>query len=748
MADQTKIQTRLLKTLPFAAVLALVLVLALAKIDDTDVWWHMKCGELFLRKGWIPRQEIFSYTAQGAPWVDGYLLAQAIYYISWLTGGPAGVILLGAMLVTGTYALSFRMSAHGPGYYMALAAAAPAAYLSINCNFPRPALLTPLFSVITLYLLEDFRKRDGWRIWWLIPLMVLWVNCHPAFFLGPAITAIYLLGTLQPERPPGDGQGKKGVKHGHRSENYALEIAHKRKQLAKLLVAEALATLVNPYGPGIYYTVLLFTSDPRIKEVIIEWAPIYYNPPHVIFGVIPAFVILTLIAVLALSWSGRRARLERALLFIFMAVSAFTGRRNLMLFAVITLPIISWTVSDVVVATGSWPLQRWINGGLPGRILRGAVSLAMLVMIWFVSTDRFYFYVHLLRNTGFTVQTDMFPEKASELLKSEHVQGNIFHQFVLGGFFIFELYPQYRVYIDGRTYPYPFEVFQESRKALTSPATFEKLKERYDVRAVFLAPLPDNVPLMEYLLKSRAWAAVYADSAGALFLLRGAGNDAMIQRHEINLLADPPILPTRPPGRKYRPWSKAENPYGIMQWGMTYEKIGRPDLTLRVLKEALNYRPLLKDMEINVGALMIKSGELDGGYNLIQRVLGKYPDHPVALRSLADYYIRKSDWEQAEKVLLKLLKDDPKSENLWHGLGAIAFNKKDYVLSAQRFQNAIALSPDSPVLWEKLGRSLEYINIPEAARAYRKAIELLQSSGASPGDVQRVHERLEKLGGG
>jgi len=731
MTVPTKTPGWLAKELATAATLILVFVMAFAKIDDTDVWWHMKCGELFIRNGWIPDREIFSYTAQGAPWVDGYLLAQAVFYGAWLAARTAGVILLGALLVTGAYALSLLMCGRRAGYYAAIAVALPAAYLSINCNFPRPALLTPLFSLVTIYMLEDYHKRGGRRVWWLVPLMAVWVNCHPAFFIGPGITAIYLLGAAL------HGWGnKEGAHAGPPLRNYAL-----------LLVSELLATLINPYGPRIYYSVILFASNPRFKEVIVEWAPIYYRWPHLIIWVMPAFCVVAAVGVGCLLWGWRSVRFERASLFTLAALIAITSRRNLMLFALIALPVISWTVSDALAARAASPSPARRGRVSSGGILCGAVCVCALFMTWFAATDRLYYYVHVIRNTGIGVQDVIFSEKAAALLRSEHVQGNLFHQFGLGGFFLFALYPQYRVYIDGRTYPYPFEVFDEGGKALRSPRTFEKLKAQYDIRAVFLSALPGNLPLMEYLLKSKAWAAIYADNAGALFLERGAGNDGTIQRHFIDLLANPPIVPTYPPGRKYRLWSMAEFPYGVLQWGNTYEKIGRPDLALRVLKEGLNYRPITDDLESNVAALMIKTGELEDGYSLLQRILAGKPDDRNALRALADYYSAKGEWGQAENVLNRLVKLDPRSANLWHYLGVTAFNRKDYSLAAERFRRAVEIAPDDAFLWERLGMSMESLNAAEAVRDYRTAIKLLQTSGAPPGDIQRVQARLNKLGG-
>ncbi len=83
------------RQLPAMAVVGLAFTLALSKIGDPDFWWHLKCGELFVRDGIILRKDIFSYTAAGSPWVNGYIPAQAVIYLAWAAGGAGGVCLPG-----------------------------------------------------------------------------------------------------------------------------------------------------------------------------------------------------------------------------------------------------------------------------------------------------------------------------------------------------------------------------------------------------------------------------------------------------------------------------------------------------------------------------------------------------------------------------------------------------------------------------------------------------------------------------
>ena len=133
---------------------------------------------------------------------------------------------------------------------------------------------------------------------------------------------------------------------------------------------------------------------------------------------------------------------------------------------------------------------------------------------------------------------------------------------------------------------------------------------------------------------------------------------------------------------------------------MFYERARLIGLAADVLKESLNYRPVPSDMEAGVAGLMIRSGRLVEGHELVERALAANPDDPTGLRVLADYYSAKGDWAEAEKPLLQLLKSGKPSYNLLEYLGDIAYNRRDYATAASRYREAISLNQGSASLWE------------------------------------------------
>lgn len=576
-----------MKKICFISIVALSFTLALGLIDDVDIWWHLKCGEKFIREGWIPHYETFSYTSASRQWVNGYLLADAMFYVAWLAGGPGGVALFGAALVACAYAIALMMSRGGPGYYAALVASIPAVFMAYGVMIPAPALFTHIFALLSIWLLESHRLKGGRRIWLLLPLTAFWANCHPGFFYAFALTGVYIAGNLSRALLSKLSKRK-------------LENQDKLRILLLVFGGQILATLLNPYGYKVYYSPIVLLTHSQISRGVLNLTPLF-SGSETLAGTIPCFLAVAAFGAACFLWSARRARPEHIILFALFALATVSMRRNLLLFGSIALPLISWTISESAASTERLrAASRAFKAGSRVKTAVGAfVILLSTFLLWFAATDRLYFYTRTLHSIGLGINRDVFSEGAIELLQKESIAGNIFHHYDSGGYLIFNLYPRYRVFNDSRLYPFPDEVLNLGQEAMTSPDSFEYVKFRYNIRAVLL-PIhrPDTWKLVIALLNNPLWAVVYADGAAILFLERGAGNDSIIVKYEMNLMKDFPSLPSPPPAQtKFRLWDRAKTPYGRIFWAMIYSRIGKPDMASQILEPALNYRPVMKGLK-------------------------------------------------------------------------------------------------------------------------------------------------------
>src|SRR4051812_22887859 len=81
----------------FPAVMGALLVVLMAftvrsRFSDPDLWWHLKTGEIIWNTHSIPRVDLFSFTANGHPWVAQEWLSEVTIYGAWKFGGNAGLM--------------------------------------------------------------------------------------------------------------------------------------------------------------------------------------------------------------------------------------------------------------------------------------------------------------------------------------------------------------------------------------------------------------------------------------------------------------------------------------------------------------------------------------------------------------------------------------------------------------------------------------------------------------------------------
>jgi len=207
-----------------------------AMLRDPGTFWHVVTGNRILDSGAVPRTDPFSFTRAGQLWVvDQGWPECAMAAIHRIAGWDGLLLVTAAVLATVYTWLACRLLRSGlhplPGG-LVLAAAILAGSPQFHV---RPLILTlGLQGVVFAWLIDIEAGRRGRRqLWWLVPLFVIWANCHGGVLAGVGTAglcvcgwcAAWMFGKESPVRTAWD----------------ALE-------MLLFLAAMALAMLVNPYG--------------------------------------------------------------------------------------------------------------------------------------------------------------------------------------------------------------------------------------------------------------------------------------------------------------------------------------------------------------------------------------------------------------------------------------------------------------------------------------------------------------------
>ncbi len=523
--------------LPAAALFLLVVASATFKISTYDVWWHLAYGQLIFETGEIPRSDVFSFTAAGAERTDHEWGFQALVYGLYLLGGSGLLIVAKALWLAFVALLVHRFAHRQTGLSPGAAALAlvPFVLAGHNRYVLRPEILSLGFAVILATALFRRRPASSPRrgasatlkdLWWVPLLFVVWANLHGGLIVGIVILALCLAG--------------RAVEHLWARWRHTPAVEDGRPTLPTLLALLLLSLaggLLNPFFHRVYGVSFHITSlhESGIFHNL-EWQPPRW-PDHWLFFTLVA------VSVLLVGARWRRPCWPALLNLAFVAFIALNYVRNLAFFGLLA-PIFLTAVIGARSAPGegapgegapSW--RDRLSDLLPAPIT--AAVLALLAVSFLAGNPRFA--------TGFGVDERRLPVAAVDFLDLARPPGQVLNAHAFGGYAIWRLYPDRRVFIDGRD-----DIFAGLRARLAGAVVdsrlWTELLDEYQIGHTLLEYLPrleevripeasggpPRISLRPYAVNHfppRDWALVYFDDVAMVHVRRTREAVPLIERY-------------------------------------------------------------------------------------------------------------------------------------------------------------------------------------------------------------------------
>lgn len=592
------------------AVLVAIGAYLINQIYDLDVWWHVVIGNDILTRFAVPNHDRFALAALGRPYHDSHWLFQVVLAVAHRLGGMSGVEAV--MVSIWAVALFFCGKAirrwSGPQLsYILLFLAAMA---SVERFLPRPEIVT--FLMITLFYLrlQEGKYRSLPDLAVLGLLQVVWANCHGLFVLGPFMVACYWIVAV--------------IRHFRKMDSDTAA-------LGRLLGILLVATLLTPFGfQGWEYALLLSTEVSPSSELSLnavgELSPTFgaaamSAPAFWFFACLLAATVLTGIQ------AAMRGKLspERLLLAAGMCVAALTGRRNMVLFALVAAPFIAENLQPLMAGK--------VRGMRPFAV---AAALAMLAWASFPLTGRYYLMMEIPSRFGWGTTPSFFPYGLPTFMERIGFKGQIFNSNTLGGFYLYHAYPKQIPLTDGRWEVYGGRVLESIRKAPRDPLLWKHLVNEYDIRGILLQHAsPEARSLLPLLPADPRWQLVYYDHA-ASFWMR---SDTPALPPGIDLSAGG-SLPPQP--------SRIDD---ILILDIFLQKVGAEELQLRNLERAVTFGFRTEQMLERIGKAQVKLNKSTEAEETFRRLNRKYPKNVKALNELAFFAYRRGDMKTAESLL-------------------------------------------------------------------------------------------------
>jgi hypothetical protein len=230
------------------AIVTPLFVAFMSQMSAVDLAYQIRAGDIMWRTHAVLRTDVFTFTVPGADWLNQQWGAQLLLGSTYRLGGWNGIVLLHGALTSIAFAFLFFACRRRGASARASALLTVAGFWVARENLAmRPQLIAVLLFTVTLWILAGRRAHP--RALWIIPALVLvWVNVHGSFVLVPVLLGLAWI------------EDRKGAP------------ATARTVLA-VSAASLIASLANPFGPGVWTYAASIGTNPTISRLVTEWAP-------------------------------------------------------------------------------------------------------------------------------------------------------------------------------------------------------------------------------------------------------------------------------------------------------------------------------------------------------------------------------------------------------------------------------------------------------------------------------------------
>ncbi|MFH1402305.1 MAG: hypothetical protein ABIG87_01625 [Patescibacteria group bacterium] len=479
-------------------------------LATADLGRFIKNGENIFNGSWqnVLHSNFYSYTYTQYPFLNHHWGTGAIFYFFQQIGGFLAVHLFAIVLMLATFLILFKITKKQSGWAVATLLSLLLIPVMAYRKEIRPEIFSCLFSAVFAYILWSYRNKEISARWLLtLPLLeVFWVNLHIYFFLGPAIIGAFLLEKII---------------------FYFTNQQERLKQIIFVFGLTLVASCVNPFGwKGAIHPFKIYGNyGYRILEEQSVWFLEnlnIHNPSFTLFKIIAFSLIVSFV------WILIKKRSEFSLVnFFLMAGIGFMACwsiRNISLFAFMSLPILAYNIKIIAPKINFSDFNKKIY----------FAGIAVIIVIIMCAGYGKYLPV----NSGsFGLGVPEQENRAMDFFKNHNLRGPIFNNYDIGGYLIYHLFPQEKVFVDNRPETYPADFFQSVYVPMQEDEQIWKEKNKeYDFNAIIFY-LRDATPWGQKFLIARVqdenWTPVFADNSIIIFLKNNEMNKEVIEQYEM-----------------------------------------------------------------------------------------------------------------------------------------------------------------------------------------------------------------------
>ena len=405
---------------------------------SNDSYWHIAMGERFIQEPFFLK-DTFSFTYQGQEIISyPYLFEVGLYYLDkWLGYERLSTVFLYLGYVAGLALSLIYTRKLNAGWLASVLVVTGFSYFYMQRLLVRPDALFYPFMAIAMLCYISCTKKFTFRLFFgLFTLTVIWGNYHTPIFLYVIFAGLYL--------------------------DIAIRYLAEKKQARDwsfLVVSGILliaAGFLNPFMQNALLDTWRF--DPRWKDDIVEYFNFFVKYLNS-FDIYP----LALLALLSIGLSVKTRSYGFLLIILVFTYQSIQFNR--------IVPFAGYILILFVIEMLQKNEEKANSKQIPARVL----FVVLIFMFGYQIASKVF-----ENNDGESVKEK--PKNLVGYYKKKGYKGNIFNDYNVGGFLIYHLYPESKVYIDGRTnILYDYEFFKHQLRMLSGEKYLIAEDDKYGI---------------------------------------------------------------------------------------------------------------------------------------------------------------------------------------------------------------------------------------------------------------------------
>lgn len=460
----------------------ILLRMAFSEIISPDLFWHLKMGGDFLKAGLTPFVDHYSFTFLGAPIRRVAWPFQIIISLFYGVGGFAGigafrfvvwiVALLLLLNVFRRMKVLWPLEILGVFFYL---------LVTIFHSEPRPDLVSLPLELLTIILFLSWKKTGSPVLAGLLAvLLALWSNYHVSSVMGFVIAGAFII-------------------------DRALTLALHKDKTAAVWIRFILSSLLITSSGFLNHDLV----HPLVgQSYVAPWANYiaeYITRPF--FEQELYLQIYWILLMLAVPFLILEREFAGLVILIVMATKTWSMSKLFPHLILMTCPFVFFGLSR-----GFEFLSKQVSrfSRVTIAIAAGILAVVLFCQI-FVAT-----FLKPIHPWGIGISSTYFPVDAVQFIEKHKFEGRILNEYGLGGYLMFTVFPQFQIYIDGRTsILYPIEFMERYTDLSTQPNLLIDEVKKYNIEWV-IGTLNKPDELVDTALKSGLFSLAYVGNNSAL----------------------------------------------------------------------------------------------------------------------------------------------------------------------------------------------------------------------------------------